>query len=375
MREYATDLTLFGHSNFEQLLSSLKTGAGDIFHRELWFQMGVMHLWRLAGTPYFSAELQAKYFSKISKISCYNSIFQGAYEVIEKKWLMDLDQGLRTKLVTLNQISLTLKHNQDFCLSDELFKKLVLIRIGSFPANIHPVFENITKSKYLNNRYINNLSGIKDQKGQNLFRYSETTGAFQVHANFDWDRLFGNGHMDIQEEITAASRLEDNIVNEYTSRYLDKIQNVNGINNSLEQKIDDYILANSITSVDFKSRAIEYLQSMTEAPYRNHLLVALKRAIDNNQDIDAIIDYCFDGFTAYDSHVSSSCISGQQERIITIALTYGELPLNTLGKCKAQQKSFFDQYRKDLCNLILSKNVKRVASPIKKAPTLDRAEC
>ena len=155
--------------------------------------------------------------------------------------------------------------------------------------------KTLPKSKYLNNRYINNLSGIKDQKGQNLFRYSETTGAFQVHANFDWDRLFGNGHMDIQEEITAASRLEDNIFNEYTSRYLDKIQNVNGINNSLEQKIDDYILANSITSVDFKSRAIEYLQSMTEAPYRNHLLVALKRAIDNNQDIDAIIDYCFDG--------------------------------------------------------------------------------
>ena len=48
------------------------------------------------------------------------------------------------------------------------------------------------------------------------------------------------------------------------------------------------------------------------------------------------------GFTAYEGNDTKSCVEGQQERIIIIASVYGELPLNTCGRLKAQEKGFLN---------------------------------
>ena len=54
--------------------------------------------------------------------------------------MIDIEKDLSKQLDVLDQIQLKLKHDKQYRLPIDLFKKLAEIRVGSFPANIHPVF-------------------------------------------------------------------------------------------------------------------------------------------------------------------------------------------------------------------------------------------
>ena len=122
-------------------------------------------------------------------------------------------------------------------------------------------------------------------------------------------------------------------------------------------------IIDSEANMTFEKSLIEYLKSMAnDTNYRNHLLVALKRATKDGKDIDAIISYLMGGFTAYEGNDTKSCVEGQQERIIIIASVYGELPLNTCGRLKAQEKRFFEQYGDTLCTILINELIEQLPS-------------
>ena len=265
----------------------------------------------------------------------------------------------------MDHIFIMIKSDDTYTLTEDWLRWLAYQRVGPYPANNHPVFALLSKNNYLTDKYIKAISDIRYANGKRAFKNSLNSGQYKVDAPAEWDALFGNGDMHLKEALEKVSTISPETQDGLILTYLSKVRHDGVINSVLEQRIDNYIQSHSITDNAFKSRAIQYLESMAEDPYRNHLLVALKRAKESSQNIDAIIDYCFDGFIAYDGINNISCKTAQKERIIRVALTYGSLPLNTFGLCNEHEKMFFDDNREHLCHHLLSDIVTQLPNELK----------
>ena len=142
MKEKGIALRLFHRGmKFKRLQQLLLDGVGDSFNQEKWFQYSIMSVWFNDGMPAINTEQQAKYFNTIKDDALCSSILK----IYGSSIKLDLDQAasLDEKLKSMDLIKIRLENDDQYRLSLDDFKQLVTIRLGSYPANIHPIFKGL----------------------------------------------------------------------------------------------------------------------------------------------------------------------------------------------------------------------------------------